>query len=161
MVPTGSRRCLMAVAAAVALLATQSAFAADQCVLDVASGLADHPAFSPDPDAPDALVIQGDLVPISLAVGASAVAPRTVHAVDDASIQADRTCGGGPDISRQTLAPDDHRHLSEPPVAVDGLLGAALAPVVGREAPRILPRIPATTSPLRGVHRPIERPPRR
>jgi hypothetical protein len=160
MVPPGMRRCLMAIAALVALVATESAFAADQCVLEVASGLREAPPMSLDPDRPDAIVIEGELVPISLAIGASAVAPRTIHAISDATIEAERACEGASAGAQSGVSQDDQRDRTDPPLALDARLGHGEIAVLPADA-RLVASSRPTDAPARGVARPIERPPRR
>jgi hypothetical protein len=166
MVPLGMRRCLMAIAAVVAFFATQHAFAAEQCVAEVAS-LPDAASLGATPggDEPDAflgdaLLIEGDKVPISLPIGASAVAPRLMRAIGDASIEAERTCEGPLAGSHGTIHQEDRHDRAEPPLAGDACLTAAepLAPAV--EA-RVLSLSPPATAPARGVISSIDRPPRR
>jgi hypothetical protein len=172
MVPLGMRRCLMAIAAVVAFFATQHAFAADQCVAELASlpdaaslGVAlggDAPeVLSGEAAVPDdALLIEGDKVPISLPIGASAIAPRLLRAIGDASIEAERACHGPLAGAHGTIHQDDRHDRAEPPLAGDACLPVVepLAPAV--EA-RVLSLSPPATTPARGVRSPVDRPPRR
>ena len=97
---------------------------------------------------------------ISLAIGASAVAPRPIHAISDATIEAERACEGASAGAQSGVSQDDQRDRTDPPLALDACLGHGEIAVLPADA-RLVASSRPTDAPARGVARPIERPPRR
>jgi hypothetical protein len=152
------RRVLVAVVALFALFATRDATASEQCVQEIASGL-HEPMASITSEPSDGLRIEGEIAPISLSEGASAIAPRTIHGIGDAVIQAGRACERAAAGIAGWVGPDDEREKRPNDITLDGCLAGSRDDKLPSAARTTFGAAPPLATPG-GVIRVLERPPR-
>jgi hypothetical protein len=117
------------------------------------------PADEPAPSCRLELLIQGDAVPICLIDGATGVAPRVIHAVSDARIEAAERCSYTSQALDVSLPSDDAPH--QPPSTVPHAVLPAPEPIAPVDEALIAPLDPSVTTAPTGVVSDVFRPPRR